>query len=103
MSNGWDNSALAWIESLGEQGNRGDWGRQNVLDPVMMARVAKGGFRKALEAPIDLTQQQYEALHDGKHVELNCPPRDQFVIARTGSTYDTAFQDLGVDYYDFVS
>jgi len=49
MSNGWDNSALAWIESMGEQGDRGDWGRQNVLDPVMMARVAKGGFRKALD------------------------------------------------------
>jgi SAM-dependent methyltransferase len=49
MSNGWDNSALAWIESMGEQGDRGDWGRQHVLDPVMMARVAKGGFRKALD------------------------------------------------------
>jgi SAM-dependent methyltransferase len=34
---------------MGEQGDRGDWGRQNVLDPVMMARVAKGGFRKALD------------------------------------------------------
>jgi SAM-dependent methyltransferase len=49
MSNGWDNSALAWIESMGEQGDRGDWARQNVLDPVMMARVAEGGFRKALD------------------------------------------------------
>ncbi len=49
MSNGWDNSARAWIESMGEQGDRGDWGRQNVLDPVMMARVAEGGFGNALD------------------------------------------------------
>ena len=64
--------------------------------------ASKIGFRKALEASTDLSQQQYEALHDGKHVDLNCPPRDQFVIARTGSTYESAFQDLGVDYYDFA-
>jgi hydroxymethylglutaryl-CoA synthase len=64
--------------------------------------ASKIGFRKALEASTDLSQQQYEALHDGKHVDLNCPPRDQFVIARTGSTYENAFQDLGVDYYDFA-
>jgi hypothetical protein len=32
MNSGWDSSALAWIESMGEQGDRGDWGRQHVLD-----------------------------------------------------------------------
>lgn len=49
MDNGWENSAQAWIESMGEQGERGDWGRQNVLDPVMMARVANGKFASALD------------------------------------------------------
>jgi len=49
MNSGWDSSALAWIESMGEQGDRGDWGRQHVLDPVMMARIAAGRFRKALD------------------------------------------------------
>ena len=49
MSNGWDSSAPAWIESMGEQGEPGDWGRQHVLDPVMMARVASGAFKKALD------------------------------------------------------
>ena len=49
MDNGWDSSAQAWIDSMGEQGERGDWGRQNVLDPVMMARVAKGRFNNALD------------------------------------------------------
>jgi hypothetical protein len=42
MDNGWECSAQAWIDSMRERGERGDWGRQHVLDPVMMARVAQG-------------------------------------------------------------
>ena len=49
MDNGWDSSAQAWIDSMGEQGERGDWGRQNVLDPVMMAQVGSGRFGNALD------------------------------------------------------
>jgi SAM-dependent methyltransferase len=30
-------------------GERGDWGREHVLDPVMLGRVAKGHFRRALD------------------------------------------------------
>lgn len=70
--------------------------------PHWREAAGKINFRTALAAAADLSQHEYEALHDGKHPELNCPPRDQFVIARTGTTYDAAFQDLGVDYYDFV-
>jgi SAM-dependent methyltransferase len=46
MDNGWESSAQAWIDSIGE---RGDWGRQHVLDPVMMARVTNGRFANALD------------------------------------------------------
>src|ERR1700751_5502882 len=49
MGNGWDSSAHAWIETMGERGERGDWGRQHVLDPVMMARVTQGKFSNALD------------------------------------------------------
>ena len=49
MNNGWESSAQAWIDSLGEHGERGDWGRQHVLDPVMMARVGRGRFGDALD------------------------------------------------------
>ena len=49
MDNGWDSSAQAWIQSMGEQGACGDWGRQHVLDPVMMARVTDGKFGNALD------------------------------------------------------
>lgn len=36
MSDGWDESARAWIAS---QGERGDWSREYVLDAPMLARV----------------------------------------------------------------
>ena len=46
MSNGWELSAQAWIDSIGE---RGDWARENVLDPVMLGRVGAGRFERALD------------------------------------------------------
>jgi 2-polyprenyl-3-methyl-5-hydroxy-6-metoxy-1,4-benzoquinol methylase len=49
VDNGWESSAQAWIDSMGERGERGDWGRQHVLDPAMMARVANGVFGNALD------------------------------------------------------
>lgn len=60
--------------------------------------------RDALDRdPVDLTQPQYEALHDGRDVELNVEPREEFVIARVGEQYDRNFQDLGVEYYEYVA
>ena len=35
----WDDSAQAWIAAVGTEG---DWGRQNVLDPVMIAQATAG-------------------------------------------------------------
>jgi predicted TPR repeat methyltransferase len=46
MKGDWDASAGAWIASMGETG---DWGRQFVLDPVMLARVDNRRFRRALD------------------------------------------------------
>jgi SAM-dependent methyltransferase len=46
MSDGWNESAEAWIAALGE---RGDWGREHVLDPAMLSRVDNRGFRSALD------------------------------------------------------
>jgi SAM-dependent methyltransferase len=46
MSGGWNESAQAWIAVLGE---RGDWARAHVLDPAMLDRVEKRGFRSALD------------------------------------------------------
>jgi SAM-dependent methyltransferase len=45
-SNGWAESAEAWIADMGEHG---DYGRRYVLDPVVSARLGGRGFRKALD------------------------------------------------------
>jgi hydroxymethylglutaryl-CoA synthase len=65
--------------------------------------AARIGFRESLEGAIDLTQEQYEALHDGREPPgLSDAPRRGFVISRVGQTHEPAFQDLGVEYYDYV-
>ena len=46
MSDGWDESAQAWIASMGE---RGDWSREHVLDAAMLARVEARKSRSALD------------------------------------------------------
>ncbi len=44
--NGWDDSARAWIEDMGEHG---DFGRRYVLDPAMRDRLGGRGFQRALD------------------------------------------------------
>ncbi len=57
----------------------------------------------AMAGAIDLTRAQYEALHDGDTTRpFERPRRDTFAIAGVGDTHDADFQDLGVDYYEFV-
>ena len=46
MTQGWDESAQAWIDSMGSDG---DWGRRYVLDAPMLARVAHREFSNALD------------------------------------------------------
>ncbi len=46
MSDGWAESAAAWIAHLGDEG---DFGRAQVLDRPMLERVARGGFATALD------------------------------------------------------
>jgi SAM-dependent methyltransferase len=46
MSQGWDQSAAAWINHLGADG---DYGRRFVLDAPMLALVRGRGFRTALD------------------------------------------------------
>lgn len=43
---GWEESARAWIEVIGTEG---DWGRRVVLDGPMMARVTGRAFRTAVD------------------------------------------------------
>lgn len=46
MTNGWDDSAAAWIADMGEHG---DFGRRYVLDPVMLPLALANGAKTALD------------------------------------------------------
>ena len=46
MDNGWDDSAAAWIDDMGE---RGDFSREFILDPALKARIALKTFANALD------------------------------------------------------
>jgi len=46
MENGWQSSADAWVTDMGD---RGDFGRRYVLDPVMLPRALAGSPQKALD------------------------------------------------------
>ena len=46
MSDGWDKSAAAWISAMGD---RGDFAREHILDPVMMERATARNFESALD------------------------------------------------------
>jgi len=60
-------------------------------------------FAEAMEFAIDLTQQQYEDLHDGRKVTgLDYLARDEFVIDKVGTTDQRHFRDVGIEYYRFV-
>ena len=62
------------------------------------------GLGAALEGAIDLTREQYESIHDGRDPDYpDYAPRDEFAISRVGKRYDPSFQDLGVEYYEFVA
>jgi hydroxymethylglutaryl-CoA synthase len=66
--------------------------------------AAKIQMQHALDNPIDLTRQQYEALHDGHAVPgLAYVPRDEFIISHVGEVYEPTFQDLAIEYYKYVA
>jgi 2-polyprenyl-3-methyl-5-hydroxy-6-metoxy-1,4-benzoquinol methylase len=46
MTDGWNESAEAWIA---DQGERGDFSREFVLDAVMLQRIERGNFKNALD------------------------------------------------------
>jgi hydroxymethylglutaryl-CoA synthase len=72
--------------------------------PTWKEAAARIGFEKALGDAVDVSRAQYEALHDGGEVpDLSYAPRSEFRIARVGKSYDPTFQDLGVEYYEYVA
>ena len=66
--------------------------------------AARIRFGEALAGALDLSQSQYEALHDRRDAaDIDYRPKNEFAIHRVGKQYEPGFQDLGVEYYEFVS
>jgi hydroxymethylglutaryl-CoA synthase len=60
-------------------------------------------FDDAMQVAVDLTQAQYEALHDGRSVHgLDCDLKNEFVIERVGQLDERHFQDVGIEYYRYA-
>ena len=61
-------------------------------------------FGDAMEFAIDLTKEQYIALHDGRTVNgLDYIPNNEFVIDRVGHSDERHFADLGIEYYKYIA
>jgi hydroxymethylglutaryl-CoA synthase len=66
--------------------------------------TAKIGFGKAMELTVDIDEAKYSALHAGRHAtNLGYLPRQEFVIDRVGRSDERQFQDVGIEYYRYVS
>jgi hydroxymethylglutaryl-CoA synthase len=60
-------------------------------------------FTAALGEPVDLTEDQYLALHDGRTAGFPAAPvHDEFVVDRVGTSNGPEFYDRGIEYYRFV-
>lgn len=77
--------------------------------PFFMAKnwrvaAAKIRFSDAMEMTLDLSREQYEALHDGRRVHnLDYIPNNEFVIERVGHSDERHFSDLGIEYYRYIA
>ena len=64
--------------------------------------AAKIGFEPALRPWQDLTQNQYESLHDTGNAEGLANPWEGFIVESVGTTRSATFSDEGIEYYRFV-
>lgn len=66
--------------------------------------TARIHFANAMEFAVDLNEQQYADLHDGRRVSgLDYLPKNEFIIDKVGRADQRHFQDLGIEYYRYVS
>ena len=64
--------------------------------------MRRSASRLRLDAHQDLTQQQYETLHDTGTAQGLRDPDEGFVIQSIGSSANPKFSDEGIEYYRFV-
>jgi hydroxymethylglutaryl-CoA synthase len=72
------------------------------LVPGWETAAAKIGFEAALEGYQDLSQAQYESLHDTGDAKGLDDPDEGFVIDSIGTSTNPNLSDDGIEYYRFV-
>jgi hydroxymethylglutaryl-CoA synthase len=61
-------------------------------------------FAEAMGPAVDLSFEQYAALHDGRRVEgLEYAPSNEFVIETVGTSDERHFSNLGIEYYKYIA
>ncbi|PRP92067.1 hypothetical protein ENSA5_51610 [Enhygromyxa salina] len=70
--------------------------------PGWQEAAARVAFAEALGGSIDLSREQYEAIHDGRPApDLPAAYSGPFVVERVGERNDPEFQDIGIEYYAY--
>jgi hydroxymethylglutaryl-CoA synthase len=64
--------------------------------------AAKIDMAEAMAGAVDLSEDQYRALHQGSTADLGYQPSDEFIVERVGASSEADFQDKGIEYYRFV-
>lgn len=72
--------------------------------PAGFADYAKRiGVAESLAGAFNLTKSQYESLHDDQTIpEVGALPGDRFRLSHIGEQDGAAFQDVGVEYYEYL-
>jgi len=73
-----------------------------VLTDDWQAAARRIGFKEALEPHQNLTQAQYESLHDAGDAKGLGSLEDGFVVESVGATSTPGFNDEGIEYYRLV-
>jgi hydroxymethylglutaryl-CoA synthase len=61
------------------------------------------GFANVMNHAVDLSFEQYKALHDGRRPQgLDYVPKNEFIIDHVGTAVERHFSDLGIEYYRYV-
>ncbi|MEL6548299.1 MAG: hydroxymethylglutaryl-CoA synthase, partial [Myxococcota bacterium] len=112
-------SLPAWLAAaVDEAAQQGEAGRQWLLvgygsgdaAEAIPARLVDGfeqaagqvRFQECLQGSLDLTQEQYEAIHDGRDVQVDDVIENAFVVDRVGGMNGTSYDDVGIEYYRYV-
>jgi hydroxymethylglutaryl-CoA synthase len=110
MAAGMEDAARRGIELAGGKVLAVGYGSGDAAEAIPM-RVVEGwelqaskiGFEDALGEPQNLTQEQYESLHDSGTADGLKDPDHGFVIDTIGTNTNPKLSDEGIEYYRYLS